>query len=257
VLIDKQTLSDVAHDALSKTSRWHMTAGADYLNSPISLGTQSEGLWLLEQFADLCVAETVRLQENSQALGQRLNDAYNLLNATAASGNGKSKNLRRVWLRQDPRRLFAKDGEERLTINKDELHGAVATYLARPYLRHPTFDWILLDMTITGELLALGDYVKHGWLASFLVGRSHRRMRALWYLMHEVWTRLAPPVINPRLVRDLMVKTTNQGAAWDTAPWSLIDRAIAVDPSALIVEQRGLYPTITRCELVPPGAQNS
>jgi hypothetical protein len=245
---DKQTFADVTHDALSKRSRWHMTTGADYLDNPISLGTQSQGLWLLEQFADLCVAETVRLQEDSQALGQRLVDAYNLLNATAAPWDGKLKNLRLVWLRQDPRRLFAKDGEEQLTINKDELHGAIATYLARPYLRHPTFDWILLDMTITGELLAFGSYVKHGRFTSFLTGRSHRRMRALWYLMHEVWTRLAPPVINPHLVRDLMVKTTNQGAVWDSPSWSLIDRAIAADPSALIVEQRGLYPTITRCE---------
>ena len=112
-------------------------------------------------------------------------------------------------------------------------------------MRYPTFDWILLDMTITGELLAFGGHVKYGWLASLLIGRSHRRMRALWYLMHEVWMRLAPPVVNPRLVRDLVTRTTNQGAVWDAPSWSLIDRAMSADPTALIVEYRGLYPTKT------------
>jgi hypothetical protein len=62
------------------------------------------------------------------------------------------------------------------------------------------------------------------------------KMTRLWDSMYEVWTRLAGPVVNPTLVRDAMVKSTNEGAVWDSVSWSLIDRVISTDASVWVVQ---------------------
>jgi hypothetical protein len=58
----------------------------------------------------------------------------------------------------------------------------------------------------------------------------------LWDQMYEVWRRLEGPVVNPSLVRGVMVKSTDEGAVWDTASWSLIDRVVAIDPAIWVVQ---------------------
>jgi hypothetical protein len=221
--------------------------------NPISFSEGTQALWLLEQLADLCVAENTRVSQPSPSLGDRLNQAYGLLVKISESWgreswrmSGKSERKPNVWKRENPKMVFAKKWDE-IEIDQHQLHAAVADYLAKSYLRHPTLDWILLDMLVTRELVAWGLRVRYvGPIASWLLGQSHRRKRYLWAAMYDVWTFLTPPVVNPSVVRDLLIKTTNLGAGWDIPTWSVVDRAIAADPSVLLVEERGIYPTKTR-----------
>jgi hypothetical protein len=66
-----------------------------------------------------------------------------------------------------------------------------------------------------------------------VTGKTHPRAKpfVLWDQMYEVWRLLEGPVINPTLVREMMVKTRDQGAVWDVPVWSIIDRAIQHDPA--------------------------
>lgn len=70
-----------------------------------------------------------------------------------------------------------------------------------------------------------------------ITGRAASRAKQfiLWEKMYEVWQRLRPPVLNPTLIRELMYKTTQEGAVWDSATWSIIDRTIAIDPAVWII----------------------
>jgi hypothetical protein len=221
--------------------------------NPISFAEGTQALWLLEQLVELCIAENMLVDLPSQRLGAHLEEAYNLLLKISQSWGRESwrmtdKTDRRgdVWRRENPKMVFARQWDE-IEIDQYQLHAAVADYLAKGYLRHPTLDWILLDMLVTRELVAWGLRVRYvGPIASWLLGQSHKRKRYLWAAMYDVWTFLTPPVVNPTVVRDLLVKTTDLGAGWDTPTWSVVDRAIAADPSVLLVEQRGIYPTKTR-----------
>jgi hypothetical protein len=71
-----------------------------------------------------------------------------------------------------------------------------------------------------------------------ILGHPDPRSKAffLWDEMYDVWRRLEGPVVNPSLVREAMVKSSQQGAVWDTVTWSLIDRAIAIDPAVWIIQ---------------------
>ena len=73
-----------------------------------------------------------------------------------------------------------------------------------------------------------------------LLGKPDPRMKvfALWDQMYEVWRRLEGPVVNPTRVREAMVQSTDQGAAWATVSWSLIDRVIGIDPAIWVVQPR-------------------
>ena len=41
---------------------------------------------------------------------------------------------------------------------------------------------------------------------------------------------LEGPVVNPTMVKEAMLKAKEKGAVWDGAAWSIIDRAITIDP---------------------------
>lgn len=71
-----------------------------------------------------------------------------------------------------------------------------------------------------------------------VAGKPDPRVKAvaLWDQMYEVWRRLEGPVVNPKLVREAMVRSTDQGAVWDTVSWSLIDRVTAIDPAVWVVQ---------------------
>jgi hypothetical protein len=60
----------------------------------------------------------------------------------------------------------------------------------------------------------------------------HRR----WNQMYRVWLLLEGPTVNPTLVREIMVKTRDQGAVWDMPVWSIIDRVIQHDPAVWTVQ---------------------
>ena len=79
------------------------------------------------------------------------------------------------------------------------------------------------------------------WLVGRLKGKVHPRKRVfrLWYQMYEVWRRLEGPVVNPSLVREAMINSTNQGAVWDAVSWSLIDRVIATDSAVWVIQPNG------------------
>jgi hypothetical protein len=65
-------------------------------------------------------------------------------------------------------------------------------------------------------------------LERFLAGK---RPFVLWNEMYEVWKLLQGPIVNPTLVREVMAKTRDQGAVWDTPAWSIVDRVIQHDPA--------------------------
>jgi hypothetical protein len=150
--------------------------------NPISFAEGSQALWLLEQLADLCIAESMGVILPSQPLGAHLREACNLLLKISQSWGLKSWRLtdtsdRRgdVWRRENPFMVFARRWDE-IEIDQYQLHAAVADYLAKPYLRHPTLDWILIDMLVTRELVAWGLRVRYvGRIASWLRGQSHRK----------------------------------------------------------------------------------
>jgi hypothetical protein len=55
--------------------------------------------------------------------------------------------------------------------------------------------------------------------------------------MYVVWQRLDGSVINPTRVLDAMEKSAEEGAVWDMAAWSIINRVISHDPAVWIVKQ--------------------
>jgi hypothetical protein len=71
-----------------------------------------------------------------------------------------------------------------------------------------------------------------------LAGKTHPRAKpfVLWDQMYQVWKLLEPPIVNATLVREMMVKTRDQGAVWDSAVWSIIDRVIQHDPAVWVVQ---------------------
>ncbi len=117
----------------------------------------------MTQLADSCVKESVRLAETEGDLWERFDKAHDIihgawysvapsfatdyrkanetdLEAKEVAKINKAKHL--LWRRHDVKRAFS-DGTgspEYPAIDKDSLIGAVADYLARPYLRHPFLD---------------------------------------------------------------------------------------------------------------------
>jgi hypothetical protein len=71
-----------------------------------------------------------------------------------------------------------------------------------------------------------------------IVGKTHPRAKPflLWDQMYQVWKLLEPPIVNATLVREMMVKTRDQGAVWDSPVWSIIDRVIQHDPAVWVVQ---------------------
>ncbi|WP_262265518.1 hypothetical protein [Microvirga yunnanensis] len=106
------------------------------------------------------------------------------------------------------------------------------------------FDW-----TITGFVL-LGIYsllVAWGLAAKTVVGikrmlgkeapksASDIATDILWE-MCKVWDELEGPTVNPTMLREALLKSRDKGAVWDTAVYSIVDRAISIDPAVWIVK---------------------
>jgi hypothetical protein len=56
--------------------------------------------------------------------------------------------------------------------------------------------------------------------------------------MHDVWKSLEGPVVNPTMVKESMLKAKEKGALWDGAAWSIIDRAIMIDPAVMMTKTK-------------------
>lgn len=78
---------------------------------------------------------------------------------------------------------------------------------------------------------------------NIITGRStyEDKLFRLWPKMYDVWRSLEDPVISPIVVRDLMSKTTNDGAVWDNAAWVIIDRVIMIDQTVWIIKMNQDY----------------
>ncbi len=250
---------------------------------------------LLTDLAKLCVAETLRMAEGQYELGSRLSAAYDVLYALQNFGfpNALEKHrwedakkipdpvrkqlesaMASVWKRRDPMRSMKEgfESDQYFAGTPGELHADLSAYMESRWLRHPSVDWIFLDMMVTRELSAFGEELKKQcfpgkkdsmgthdkyWTArgnvskmaepsglARLIGPSREfsdpnspfsKSVAFFELMYATWRCLTGPVINPVVLRDEMLKSKNEGAAWDGPSWALIERVIEFDRAVWIV----------------------
>jgi hypothetical protein len=250
--------------------------------------------WLMTELAALCVAESVRVGEEDIDLDGRLNSAYEIISSLQSYGfpadlmdsrwadsstlsDPIKKRLAHakasVWKRRDPMLSFKEGFESAYHFggSPSEIHSVLGDYLKFRWLRHPSVDWIFLDLMITRELSALGEQIKkhyfpgkkdsmgvhhkywkaRGKLANMapsglaiLFGPSkefsdpnspYMKVLKVWDSMYNTWRALSGPVINPTVVRDEMLKSKGDGAVWDVPSWALIDRVIEFDRSVWLV----------------------
>ena len=171
-----------------------------------------------------------------------------------------------IWERRDPYlSLSVGQSVHHTDFSFVKPHSAVCEYLERPWLRHPSLDWILVDMQVSRELCDLGEAVKqrlaprkrerlldvhHRYFyhryrvakgeSTTITGKPDPRLEpfVLWDEMYEVWLRLRGLVVNPSRVREAMVRSAEHGAEWGTLTWSLIDRVISIDPAVWVIWPR-------------------
>jgi hypothetical protein len=337
----------MAMEALTTTSAKTIARQWIVARSNMSTDYRSQTRWMFDQLAELCIAEALSRGDDEDDLSQRISDSHDILygawwaaapavvtkwwrdNETPTEEEQKQIDAAKaaLWRRHDPEVSFREgfESKDHIAFDKASLHATIAAYLARPWLRHPTMDWIFLDMTITGELCAYGESIKQGWvnnsetgfdmdmkyhrakgnlkaintvrgkqkferlnmmfwfgvvlpiavisaafhfafgetgrmlrsifaslwaitlvgwIATFIRGRRKRAAPIpkpeplqLWVEMYHVWRALKGPVVNPRMVREAMQKSTDKGAAWDNPSWAIIDRVISIDPAVWVVER--------------------
>src|SRR5258707_11739746 len=94
------------------------------------------------------------------------------------------------------------------------------------YFGHEAVGWSLLGLWSTSVFAYISVKLVRGcWrVICGIAGRPDPRQKpfALWDQMYEVWKRLEGPVVNPSLVREAMLKSSQAGAVWDGVSWSLI-----------------------------------
>jgi len=155
--------------------------------------------WLMEQMGALCVAESLRNNEDEDHLSERLSKVHEILmnvwyatapeiathwwrddeKPTEDQQKAIDKAKATIWKRRDPQRSFVEgfESENYTAFNQDDFHSTVAEYLKEQWLRHPVLDWIMLDMMVSRELSAFGEELKQtlvpGPRANF--GLTHAR----------------------------------------------------------------------------------
>lgn len=270
---------------------------AEWLSSRTRPGEIRHGQfdWLMSELAALCVAESVRVGEEDFDLDGRLYSAYEIISSIQSYGfpsdlvdarwadagtltdavktqlaHAKAS----VWKRRDPLRSFQEGFESAHHFGREspiEIHSVLGDYLKLRWLRHPSVDWIFIDLMITRELSALGEQIKMNWFPgkkdsmgvhhkywtargkldamapsglAILFGPSkdfsdpkspYMKVTKVWESMYNTWRALSGPVINPTMVRDEMRKSKGDGAVWDVPSWALIERVIEFDRSVWLV----------------------
>jgi hypothetical protein len=138
---------------------------------------------LMDDLAKNCIAESLGNGEREDNLCERLAAAWDIIHSAwyAAAPEYATKlrwdeddqpneeEVRKIedaqhviWKRRDPRRSFEEgfESDQHTKFNQGELHYTVAKYLERPWLRHPSLDWIFIDMLVSRELCAFGEEIK-------------------------------------------------------------------------------------------------
>lgn len=138
--------------------------------------------WLMEQMGALCIAESLKNNEDEGDLCERLSKAHDIVRSvwyvTAPEiathwwrdGEQPDANQQKIidkanatiWKRRDPKRSFAEgfESENHTAFDQKDFHGTIADYLKEQWLRHPVLDWIMLDMMVSRELSAFGEELK-------------------------------------------------------------------------------------------------
>jgi hypothetical protein len=82
-------------------------------------------------------------------------------------------------------------------------------------------------------MLAIRFGIRVYWHAT---GKTDPALRPLEInmAMYDIWRSLEGPVVNPTMVKEAMLKAKEKGAVWDGAAWSIIDRAITIDPAVMV-----------------------
>jgi hypothetical protein len=250
---------------------------------------------LLTDLAALCVSEAVRQGDDEDGLNQRLDQAYTVLYELQNFGfptilekhrweeahkvpEALQKPLKAawasVWKRCDPLRSLQEGFESDNYFNGTaaQLYEDLSKYLQLRWLRHPSVDWIFLDIMVTRELCPLAEEIKQTLFPGKKdsMGVHHKYWKAkgnvsemvapsglarlwgpsreftdpnspftkamqLWEAMYGTWSSLKGPIINPMIVRDEMTKSKTMGAVWPGPSWALIERVIELDRSVWLV----------------------
>jgi len=177
---------------------------AKTVKKPIKPYAWSQMRWIMDELADRCIAESLRLGEDETRLCDRLDSAHDIIYwawqtfapdyATAwlskkdleiclKEQERAEKAIHTLWDRHDPKRAFNEGtrSEHYTGTIKGDLPFIIASYLSRPYLRHPMLDWIFLDMTISQEVSAYGEHLKKTWLPGkrdLVIGIHDRYLKA-------------------------------------------------------------------------------
>jgi hypothetical protein len=166
---------------------------------------RSQRRWLMAQLAAGCVEETLRQSESEAELRVRVDAAFEIIeriwwasaskeakqewhnrhNKSESVSAEKSTNwseekfkinqsIHMVWKRRDPRVAFEYgldcDQYFKCEIYYSGFELAVASYLAKPWLRHPVLDWIIADMIVSNDLCLLGEKIKQKYLPNRVDG---------------------------------------------------------------------------------------
>lgn len=188
----------------------------------------SQRRWLLGQLAQICIEQSISNKESEYKLQDRLEIACDIVDSiwyeTAPKyakdwdyikddepddeKKDKEKKVgwakHELWSRRDPQISFKEGLESKHAFHPDraEINSIIANYLSHEWLRHPTLDWVLLDMTITMEICAFGETIKQKYLSGKKdwLGIHHRydsangnidkMMKIDWSdLAESLWTR--------------------------------------------------------------------
>jgi hypothetical protein len=173
-------------EALANKTVKEWLSGVEAWGGPFPTGN-SQAAFMLKKISKLCVAESIRQNDDEDALQERLSNAYEIIStiwrevappiATKYWDKDKeqpSEDQKKqieaarkiIWSRHDAFKSFQEGFESKnhISFDKNSLNSAIADYLACPWLRIAALDWILLDITISGELCAFGEALKRDWL---------------------------------------------------------------------------------------------
>lgn len=138
---------------------------------------------LMDDLAKTCIAESLRNRESKDGLCERLYGAWNIIYSTWRAvapeyatklrrdedGQPGEEETRRiedaqqlVWSRRDPIRALEEgfESDQYTDFYVEELHDTITRYVERSWLRHPSLDWIFVDMLVSRKLCVLGEEVK-------------------------------------------------------------------------------------------------
>ncbi|MFQ5757756.1 MAG: hypothetical protein ACE5H7_16880 [Acidiferrobacterales bacterium] len=138
---------------------------------------------LMGDLARYCIAETLRNRENEDGLNNRLYEAWDIIHsAWYAAAPAYATKLRRdeddqpdeeeankiedaqhvIWKRRDPIRALQEgfESDQYTAFDVEGIRDTITRYVERPWLRHPSLDWIFVDMLVSRKLCLLGEEVK-------------------------------------------------------------------------------------------------